>query len=120
MVYANTKELHKKLTGFDIYSLVGTAGSFDVLRGIAKSKGRGNSFEMNTDEFSKIYESIAYTSEKERGRMKWIPRERKKLIVFAFSIIDFALKVSEAQILRITSYSMKEGMIWKMLYENKK
>ena len=118
-LYDNTGDLHKQLDGVEISSLVGTAGSFDVLKGSVKTENKSNNFEMRTEKFDEIFESIALTNDKERARMKWIPRERKKLIVFAFAIIDFAIKISRSKILRVTSYSMKEGMIWEMLNNNK-
>lgn len=114
----NTKELQSNLKSFSINTLIGTAGSFDVLnRGMKLKKGI-KTFELSNNDFTEIFNSVAFTSEEERLSIKWIPRERQKLIVFAFSIIDFALKVSSAKRLRITSYSMKEGMIGELMKEN--
>jgi len=115
-----TMDLHKVISTYKINSLVGTAGSFDVLRNSMSYMNKGRSFDISPKDFSEIFDSVAYTSIEDRRKISWIPKERKKLIVYAFAIIDFALKLSKAEVLRITSYSMKEGMIWELINEKTK
>ena len=114
---STTKDLQSIISDYRISSIVGTAGSFDVLRNSMKYMNKGKLFDISPKDFSEIFNSVAYTSIEERREIPWIPKERKKLIVYAFAIIDFALKLSKAEVLRITSYSMKEGMIWEMINE---
>ncbi len=118
-LYINTNALREKLKGVAIDSLIGTAGSFDVLSSYMRARKKPNRNELSLNYFKNIYKSIAYTTDEERERIHWVPQERKKLIVFAFAIIDFALKISGANLIRVTPYSMKEGMIWEMMNEDK-
>ena len=115
-----TNDLQKVISAYKINSLVGTAGSFDVLRNSMNYMNKGRSFDISPNDFYDIFDSVALTSIEDRWEISWIPRERKKLIVYAFAIIDFALKLSKAEVLRITSYSMKEGMIWELINDKTK
>ncbi len=115
-----TNDLQKVISAYKINSLVGTAGSFDVLRNSMNYMNKGRSFDISPNDFYDIFDSVALTSIEDRWEISWIPRERKKLIVYAFAIIDFALKLSKAKVLRITSYSMKEGMIWELINDKTK
>ncbi len=115
-----TNDLQKVISAYKINSLVGTAGSFDVLRNSMNYMNKGRSFDISPNDFYDIFDSVALTSIEDRWEISWIPIERKKLIVYAFAIIDFALKLSKAEVLRITSYSMKEGMIWELINDKTK
>ncbi len=116
-IESTTNDLQTVISNYRISALVGTAGSFDVLRISMNYMNKGRLFDISPKDFIEIFNSVAYTSIDERWKMSWIPKERKKLIVYAFAIIDYALKLSRADVLRITSYSMKEGMIWEMMNE---
>ncbi len=113
----NTKEFQDKAGEYKISTLTGTAGSFEVLH-INESKNiNDHLFELSTQDFDRFFNSVAYTTYEERLKIDSIPNERKRLIVYAFILIKFSLEISKAEVLRVTSYSMKEGMISELIYE---
>lgn len=111
---AQTTELIKQLKKYKIKSMVGTAGSFDVLKNLKNYYKNDDLFELQPKKFNEFYKTIAFTSYEQRLEIQEIPKERKRLIIYAFAIINFSLKISQAETLRVTSFGMKEGMIWEM------
>lgn len=111
---AQTTELIKQLKKYKIKSMVGTAGSFEVLKNLKNYYKNDDLFEMQPKKFNEFFKSIAFTTYEQRLEISEIPKERKRLIIYAFVLIDFLLKISQAKTLRVTSYGMKEGMIWEM------
>ena len=109
-----TSDLIEQLKKYKIKSMIGTAGSFEVLRNLNNHFENDNLFELYTKDFNEFYKNIAHTSYEQRLEILEIPKERKRLIVYAFALIDFSLKISKAETLRVTSFGMKEGMIWEM------
>lgn len=111
---STTPELISKIKEFKVNTLVGTAGSFEVLKSIAPPTTNDCLFQIKPKDFIDFYNSISNTTYKQRLRFKEIPEDRKKLIVYAFTLIKFALHISAPSKINITSYSMKEGMIYEM------
>ena len=114
---SNTNELQDKVLEYKISTLVGTAGSFEVLQTLKSKTINDNLFELSPYDFNNFFEAIAYTTYEDRLKIDSIPKERKRLIVNAFILIKFSLEISKAEVLRVTSYSMKEGMISELLNE---
>ena len=113
----NTAELKEAVRKYDIDTVIGTAGSFEVLSHYQKKMINPALFELSAAGFYEIYDLIAYTTYEERLKIEAIPPERKRLIVYAFVLIKFALQLTGATKLRVTSYSMKEGMIAELIRE---
>jgi len=112
-----TPGLQEETSRYDIESVVGTAGSFEVLSHYKSKKINPALFELGAADFDAIFEQIAYTTYEERLKIKAIPPERKRLIVYAFVLIRYALQITGAEKLKVTSYSMKEGMIAELISE---
>ncbi len=98
-------ELHK------ISHLIGTAGSFEVLENIESNSISRNVFEVKQKDFENFFQLIYNSTIEERRAIDIIPKNRKKLIVYAFILIKFALNISKTNSMKITHYSMKEGII---------
>jgi exopolyphosphatase/guanosine-5'-triphosphate,3'-diphosphate pyrophosphatase len=116
-IKSNAPELQKEISKYNISTLIGTAGSFEVLHTIKSKNINDHLFDINPEDFNLFFESVAYTTHEERLKIDSIPKERKRLIVYAFLLIKFSLKISQAPIIRVTSYSMKEGMINELINE---
>ncbi len=115
-----TKGLQDEIKKYGINTLVGTAGSFEVLHTDKSKNITEHLFEVKPDDFEDFFNSVAYTTYEQRLKLQNIPVERKRLIVYAFLLIKFSLDISGANLLRVTSYSMKEGMIWELINDGKK
>ncbi len=113
----NTVELQNEINKYKISTLIGTAGSFEVLHTHKSRNINDHLFELSPNDFDDFFDSVAYTTYEERLKIDSIPNERKRLIVYAFILIKFSLEISKAEVLRVTSYSMKEGMISELIYE---
>ncbi len=110
-----TIELQKEIKNYNILTLIGTAGSFEVLHSHTSNIINNHLFEISPAEFELFFNSVAYTTFEERQKIEYIPKERKRLIVYAFLLIKFSLNISKATNICVTSYSMKEGMIGELI-----
>ncbi|HHH54542.1 MAG TPA: hypothetical protein ENK91_12850 [Bacteroidetes bacterium] len=114
---AQTEDLIKNLVDYNISTLIGTAGSFEVLHSALSDNINDHLFEVNPEDFNLLFKKVANTTYEERLSLEFIPPERKRLIVYAFLLIKHSLEITRPNVLRITSYSMKEGMIKTLLDE---
>ncbi len=96
--------------------LVGAAGTFDV---IAQQLASGNStpqtWEINPDRFTPLFEALQAMSWAEREQSDWIPDDRVDMIVVATSLIQHVLQTYPIQRFTVSGYALKEGMIAEML-----
>ena len=110
-----TTDLIQEIQKYNISTLIGTAGSFEVLHSASSNAINEHLFELKPEDFHRFFKNVAHTTFEERKNISFIPNERKRLIVYAFLLIKHSLEISKAKILRVTSYSMKEGMIKTLL-----
>jgi len=110
-------EFKKALKAYKVNNVVGTAGSFEVLRKSSIESESDILFEITKNDFDEFYNSIVFSSYEDRLKLKGIPDERKRLIVYALVLINYSLIQSKSEKITVTSYSMKEGMIWELINE---
>ncbi len=111
--------LIQELERHNIEHLIGTAGSFEVLGNIESNNIGQDVFEVKQSDFENFFDLIYNSTMEERRAIDIIPTNRKKLIVYAFILIKFALNVSKIDMMKVTHYSMKEGIISEIAERNK-
>ncbi len=112
-----TSILVKELKKHKIDYLVGTAGSFEVLQSVTQSDTNDDFFEVSETEFNKFFEKVYDTTLEERKALKIIPQNRVELIVYAFILIKFAINITKPKSIKVTPFSIKEGIISELIKE---
>lgn len=122
-------ELFTKIDQHNIHTLIGSSGSFDTLSEIY-CKENGIPFIINDPEFLldinhyyKIHEELILKNKEERLQIPGMMEMRVDMIVVASCLINFILKKFDIKNIRVSSHSLKEGMldsIRKELYQKEK
>jgi len=105
--------LKQQLTdGPKIKALIGASGSFEVVQAILDlSRWNQQTYKCHVLDFFKVQEMIMHKSTEERVQIKGLPIERVDLIVVALFLINYILKLTEAEEIIISDYALKEGVI---------
>lgn len=92
--------------------LIGASGSFEVVESMLKlEKPRPLYGILGVEAFGHLYRKVLPSTMEERLQMEGLPKERAKLIVVAFKLIDYTLKLCNARQIITSAYAMKEGML---------
>jgi len=95
-----------------IKSLIGASGSFEVVQSMNDLPILNNAItEVSLDKYDKVSETILSSTTREREQMDGLPASRVKLIVVAMVLIDKAIEIIKPEILSISPYALKEGLL---------
>ncbi|MBK9254743.1 MAG: hypothetical protein IPM42_04585 [Saprospiraceae bacterium] len=96
--------------------LTGASGSFEILELLSGKESKyGETNEVTTAEFLKVYHKIVSANLKERLQMKHLPKERAKLSPVGLALMYNVIRVSKVEKILISSYAMKEGILSEMI-----
>ena len=109
----NLKDLKLQIDKYKPTRLVGSSGSFETLLSLA---GVGNN-EVNyvalpTPVFEEIFSEILNSTLEQRKSNPAIPKDRAELIVIGFLLIDFVLDLFKAQEIIVSSFALREGLLY--------
>ena len=110
-------ELFQQLDQFNITTLVGASGSFEVLYllGACKKGNFETAHEIDMLLFKRLTEVFVSSSLHERLAMDDLPKSRADMVVVAFLIIDFLENKHRFDHLYFSRYAMKEGMLYELM-----
>lgn len=105
--------------------LIGCSGTFDTLTEINDArypKGQTTRLsktesEMDLDDFHDVYQALVWKSRDERLKVKGMIEMRADMIVVAVCLVRFIIDRYDLEHIRMSSYSLKEGLLSKMLGE---
>jgi exopolyphosphatase/guanosine-5'-triphosphate,3'-diphosphate pyrophosphatase len=127
---SNINELHSNLNSvlidlkiqLDIYKpkqLIGSAGAFETFASMVdpdfKIQFEKPEFNIDLDKFEKISKFIIGSNHEERAVTTGIPKVRVDMIVVATLLTRYVLNLYEFKILKLSTYSMKEGILFEMI-----
>jgi exopolyphosphatase/guanosine-5'-triphosphate,3'-diphosphate pyrophosphatase len=127
---SNISELHSYLnvvlidlkTQLDNYKpkqLIGSAGAFETFASMLnpdfKSGFEKPEFNIDLDKFEKISKFIIRSNHEERAVTAGIPAVRVDMIVVATLLTSYVLNLHEFKTLKLSTYSMKEGILFEMI-----
>jgi exopolyphosphatase/guanosine-5'-triphosphate,3'-diphosphate pyrophosphatase len=127
---SNINELHSNLNSvlidlkiqLDIYKpkqLIGSAGAFETFASMVdpdfKIQFEKPEFNIDLDKFEKISKFIIGSNHEERAVTAGIPGVRVDMIVVATLLTRYVLNLYEFKILKLSTYSMKEGILFEMI-----
>lgn len=110
--------LSEQLSGSKIEKLIGASGTFDVLEKLFASeilKEGAASFQVAA--FHPFYEKMLPTTIAERRAYPGMPENRADMMLVALVLIHEVLKMASFSEIMVSSYAMKEGMLYELLFE---
>ncbi len=102
-----------------IRNLIGASGTFDVFERLFLHRRVSEmATEVNVEDVLTFCESIIPLNSKERYANADIPDERVEMIVVAVVLIRFVLQSFDIQMIGVSAYAMKEGLMSLLSNEN--
>ena len=124
-IETETAELFESLQEFHPEILVGSSGSFDTLAEIIANKfyspdliGDNPRYDFKREDYDRIHQILLKSTKEDRLQMPGLIKMRVDMIVLASIFIELVLRKSKLQNLRLSSYSLKEGVLFEMLKGN--
>lgn len=117
--------LFEAIKKYPVKELLGSSGSFDSLAEMIAHRfytpeildGK-TEFTFDLGHCEEIYNSILKSTNAERLKMKGLVAMRVDMIVVSSIIVNFVIREFEIEKMRLSTYSLKEGVIYEVL--NKK
>lgn len=116
--------LKDAISKFHPKTLIGSSGTFDTLCEIYLEEHKikhdlyaGTEYELPIHYFGEIYYKIIVKNVEERKKIKGMSHMRVDMIVVACAIIDYVLRTYYLQRLRVSFYSLKEGVMYLMAHD---
>lgn len=105
-------------------TLIGSSGSFDSLADVLLQAKTGRPlgpkqthFVFPLDQTIKLCETLMQANYHERMQIEGIPQLRADMIGIASLFIRFIIKKLKISRLTLSTFSLKEGMLWKMAHD---
>ena len=106
-------------------TLIGSSGSFDTLVDMLFMKERGElppadqvGFEYSLMEFYRAYDELLFKNHEERMAIPGMIELRVDMIVVAVCLIKYIIQTFEITHVRVSNYSLKEGILSKILEDS--
>lgn len=113
-------DLSLALSRFPTHHLVGAAGTFDVIaKVLGTAQPTPHCYTVGLDGFDQLYQRILAADRAERYAMPDIPDDRADMIVVAMILVKLVLEMAAIRTLMVSRFSMKEGMLGRMLTDPK-
>ncbi len=121
----NLQPLFETIKMHSVSELIGSSGSFDSLAemiahrfyDISILKGK-TEYDFNLEDCEKMYDVILRSTTKERLHMKGLSRMRVDMIVVSAIFVDYILVRLGLKKMRLSKYSLKEGILSEILSSN--
>lgn len=109
-------ELQTELQKYSSITLLGAAGTFDVIENmIGKKTKKSSSTSVILDDFYRISEEIQRMDLKTRLETPGIPEYRAEMLVVALILIDYVLKLGNTDKICIVQGDIKDGILLEMI-----
>ena len=118
----NLQPLFEAMKKFQAEELIGSSGSFDSLAemiaykyydiGIIKGI---TEYDFNLEDCEKMYNAILKSTTEERLHMKGLVKMRVDMIVVSAIFVDYIFEKLGLKKMRLSRYSLKEGVLWELL-----
>lgn len=116
---ANLTELHDAIQKYPCSVLVGSSGAFDTFRDvILLQKGlqhKAPSYLFDFDDYKQLHHTFTRASQAELAKIDGMDMMRIEMISVASVLVNFIIKHLSIKTLIQSSYSLKEGVVYKYL-----
>lgn len=104
--------LTDQLQAEPVESLIGASGSFEVMATMADRPIELHRLQtFHAEDFGHLEQQIVAADFAQRSQLKGMPTSRVKLIVVAFLLIRYILKLTPCETISISPYALKEGLL---------
>ncbi len=114
--------LFEAVKKYPIFELIGSSGSFDSLAEMVAHRfytpdilDDKTEFTFNLEDCVGIYEEILKSTNAQRLHMKGLVAMRVDMIVVSCIIVNFVIRAFEIEKMRLSTYSLKEGVLYEAL-----
>lgn len=115
--------LSEALKRYPVTELIGSSGSFDSIAEMVAYKyyspnileGK-TEFTFNLEHYRAIHQMILKSTLEERTHMKGLVAMRVDMIVVSIILVDFILTSYNISQMRLSTYSLKEGILFEILH----
>jgi len=118
-INTNLQLLYDAVKEYNITKLIGSSGSFDTFRAVIEIKENlsvsNNSYAIDLDEYYKIHNRILSSTVEEIRAIEGMDQSRVDMIALACLLVDSVVKNCGIEHIIQSSFSLKEGAIWKLL-----
>lgn len=118
------KELLSEIQEFNIKTIIGSSGSFETLGQIIAHRQKKdittiNEFAFTLQDFKQTFEQIIKFNTDKRLEIPGMDKQRVDMIVPGSILIDFVVShLPTVQTFKVSSYALKEGMIYNYVNEH--
>lgn len=113
------EELKGQIKQLNPAQLIGSAGAFETYAALIdaqfKPSFEDSEFEIKLEDFKKVRRFIMESNHEERSKNPIIPEIRVDMIVVACLLTDYVLKLHPFQKLKLSTYSLKEGVLFELI-----
>ena len=97
-------------------NLVGASGAFDVLQHFLNPDHDGSTYSViPVHDFHPFLTMLLPKSLAERYQLEGLDANKAKMIIVALILIDFILRKAQSEIILVSAYALKEGILKEML-----
>lgn len=121
-----TRQLISELKDFNLRLMVGSSGTFDTLATMIAYQNKDihslehiNGYRFDKDQFDFIYKKLISLKKTERSVLPGMDSTRVDLIVVGAITIDFLLRELGIQHMMLSSYALKEGILYNYIEARK-
>jgi exopolyphosphatase/guanosine-5'-triphosphate,3'-diphosphate pyrophosphatase len=109
---------------YPIHSIIGAEGAFESFQQIAAHhlskielvENAGKATVLPLEIFNEVHQLLISSSLEERGKINGLELFRVEMIVLASIFVEFILKKLNWPKLYVSSFSLKEGVVWEYFY----
>lgn len=106
--------LKQKCQEYKVNQLVGSAGSFEIVKTMLEERGI-NKTPMLPFDIKKMYKDIIELDLKSREKIPGLPKERTLLMPIAMHLLITVLDLIEIEKVLFSPYALKEGVLFEMV-----
>lgn len=118
----NLQLLYDAVEKYSVSTLIGSSGSFDTFRSVIEINSKqivnGNAYEIALEDYYSLQKRIYQSTREEISAIEGMDQSRVEMIALACLLVDNVLKHCGIEQIIQSSFSLKEGAIWKLLNKN--
>lgn len=119
------KPLQDACKNYQPLLIIGSAGSFETFASMIRHRfpESGSHYGKTTHpirftHFERLYQELILSTTLQRNEMRGLVKMRVDMIVMAALLLKFVIDKTGIQQLKLSSYALKEGAIWKILNDS--
>jgi exopolyphosphatase / guanosine-5'-triphosphate,3'-diphosphate pyrophosphatase len=119
------KDMFEAVETFKPFELIGSSGSYEsfaemIIHRTSSNAKAVNGYEYSLNEFDKLYNGLIHSTVEERLRMPGLIQMRAPMFAYSVTLTHLILKSLPIRKMKLSRYSMKEGIAGHLLNSRSK